>query len=209
MKRKIKKYIVVAAVVLCSVAAMGATTPATAFEPFLGQIIQVGFNFAPRGWTFCDGQTLSISQNSALFSLLGTIYGGDGRTDFALPDLRGRVAVHPGTGAGLTSVSVGQRFGVETNVLTVGQLPSHTHSTTVTMKATDTDGNMETPGGHILARNSREDDYSDVAPDVDMNAASLNVVNGATGGGQGVENRQPSLGINHCIALVGLFPSRN
>ena len=96
-------------------------------EPFIGEIRIFGFNFAPRGWALCDGQLLPISQNSALFSLLGTIYGGDGRTTFALPDLRGRAALHEGTGPGLSPRQLGQRSGSETNTLTVNQLPPHTH----------------------------------------------------------------------------------
>ncbi len=96
-------------------------------DPFIGQINLFAGNFAPRGWAFCDGQLLPINQNEALFSLLGTMYGGDGRTTFALPDLRGRTPVHPGSGPGLTNRRLGERLGLEDYALTVGQLPSHTH----------------------------------------------------------------------------------
>lgn len=209
MKSKIKKYFILTVVVLAGFAAVGVSTPASASEPFIGQIIQAGFNFAPRNYAKCDGQLLPIAQYTALFSLLGTMYGGDGRTIFALPDLRGRVAIHPGTGPGLSTVTTGQRGGRESVVLGVANLPAHSHTATATLKATDDDGNMETPGGHILAKNSREDDYSDIAPTVDMNAAAVTVTVGNTGGGQAVNIRQPFLGINHCIALVGIYPSRN
>ena len=97
-------------------------------EPFIGQVIAFGGNFAPRGWAFCDGQLLAISQNTALFSILGTIYGGDGRTTFALPDLRGRATVHPGNGPGLSSRRLGEKGGSETNTLTTNQLPSQSCS---------------------------------------------------------------------------------
>jgi microcystin-dependent protein len=99
-------------------------------EPFIGEIMIFGGNFAPRGWAFCDGQLLPVSQNTALFSLLGTTYGGDGRTTFALPDLRGRVPLHPGTGPGLSSRQLGEKGGTETNVLTIGQMPAHNHTIT-------------------------------------------------------------------------------
>ena len=96
-------------------------------EPFIGQIQIFGFNFPPRGWSFCDGQLLPIAQNTALFSLLGTTFGGDGRTTFGLPDLRGRVAIHPGTGPGLPPVTWGQRGGAASTVLTTNQMPNHNH----------------------------------------------------------------------------------
>ena len=169
-------------------------------EPFIGEIRTVGFNFAPRGWAFCDGQLLSISSNQALFSLLGTTYGGDGRTTFALPDLRGRVSVHPGTGAGLSTYRIGQRGGAETNTLTVNQLPSHTHANNMASAA---EGDSNDPTGKLLAKTDART-YTDTGPAVASGGTS-----GSTGGGQAISNIQPYLAVYHVIALVGLFPSRN
>ena len=107
-------------------------------DPFIAEIIMFGGNFAPRGWAFCDGQLLSISSNSALFSILGTTYGGDGRTTFGLPDLRGRVAMHPGSGPGLTQRRLGEKSGMETVTLTTNQIPSHNHTATATASGTGT-----------------------------------------------------------------------
>lgn len=200
-------------VALCVTAALAGSIawskPALAAEPFIGQIQMVGFNFAPRGWAFCDGQLLPISQNTALFSLLGTTYGGDGRTTFGLPDLRGRVAIHPGTGPGLSNYRWGQKGGSETNTLTVNNLPSHNHTATATLHATDTRGNTSAPSDNIIAQKPRDNDFSTNPPDVTMSADSVSVTVGNTGNGQAVNNMPPYLGLYHCIALVGIFPSRN
>jgi microcystin-dependent protein len=185
--------------------AMGLSQPALAFDPFLGEIETFGFGFAPRGWAFCDGQLLQISQNTALFSLLGTTFGGDGRTSFGLPDLRGRVAVHAGTGPGLSQIRWGQKGGGENHTLTVAQMPSHTH--TATLRATTRRGNTADPEGHTLAMKSRTNIYQTAAPEVDMQAGS--VVIESTGNGQSFSIRDPYLGIYHSIALQGLYPSRN
>lgn len=167
-------------------------------DPFIAEIILFGGNFAPRGWAFCDGQLLPISQNTALFSLLGTIYGGDGRTTFALPDLRGRVPIHPGTGPGLSTVRLGERGGQETVTLGVANLPSHSHlahGTQGAQTATRPAGNVPSASGAYAA-----------APDTSpMNADFIK----NTGGSQPFPNRQPYLGVNYIIALVGVFPSRN
>ena len=130
-------------------AGLGAAPPALASEPFIGQIQMFGFNFPPRGWAHTNGQLLAISSNTALFSLLGTTFGGDGRTTFGLPDLRGRIAKHVGSGPGLSTVTWGQKGGAESASLSVNNLPPHNHA--VTLHATSTDGNQEGPGGHILA----------------------------------------------------------
>jgi len=111
-----------------TIALQGIFPSRNGLEPFIAEIIMFGGNFAPRGWAFCDGQLLPIAQNQALFSILGTTYGGDGRTTFALPDLRGRTAIHPGTGPGLSNRRLGERGGAETNTLTLPQLPTHTHT---------------------------------------------------------------------------------
>lgn len=188
---------------------MGLSQPTQASEPFIAEIIMFGGNFNPRGWAFCNGQLLPISQNTALFSLLGTIYGGDGRTTFALPDLRGRAAVHPGTGPGLSNIRLGQKGGAENHTLSVAQMPSHTHTATATLKGIDRKGDKHEPGGNTLASKSRTNIYQTAPPDVAMKAGSVTVSNAATGGSQAFSIRDPFLGINHIIALVGTFPSRN
>jgi microcystin-dependent protein len=181
-------------------------------SPYLGQIMPVGFTFAPRGWANCDGQLLSIAQNTALFSLLGTTYGGDGRTTFGLPDLRGRVALHTGTGPGLSPYSLGQKGGVERVTLNETQIPSHTHNVTVDakMRANTGSAGEDNPTGRSLGT-AREDIYNDTAPAVDMadGTVTATATAGDTGGGQAHENRQPYLVIRWCIALQGTFPSRS
>lgn len=172
-------------------------------EPLLGEIKLFAGNFAPRGWAFCDGQLLSISQNTALFSILGTTYGGDGRTTFALPDLRGRVPLHPGTGPGLGGYFLGEIGGVENVTLTVQELPPHSHS----LNANAQNGNTSDPPGASLADTKGTDrDYMKSGEvNTQMSVHSI----GITGGGQPHENRQPYLALNYIIALEGIFPSRN
>lgn len=191
--------------------------PATASEPFLGQIKVFGFNFAPRGWALCEGQILPINQYQSLYSLLGTTYGGDGRTTFALPDLRGRAPVHPGS-----SIVLGQSSGSPTNTLTVANMPNHTHSlqlvspVSATLFASGVNGNQNAPSNHSLAPGgSRTMDFQSAAPDVLMSADSLVVTNDiaatvdSAGAGQSHNNMQPYLAVNYSIAIQGLFPSRN
>jgi len=168
-------------------------------EPFLGQIQMFGFNFNPRGWAKCDGQLLPISQNNALFSLLGTTYGGDGRTTFGLPDLRGQAALHQGTGPGLSPRTIGQRSGVENSVLTIANLASHNHA----LEAKNAEGDDTNPTGRYLANTDPALDFYAGAPDVAMHPV------GNTGGGQSFTNMQPYLVINFCIATQGVFPSRD
>ena len=184
---------------------MGLSQPVQASDPFIGQIETFGFGFAPRGWAECNGQILAINTNQALFSLLGTTFGGDGRTTFALPDLRGRAAVHVGTGTGLSPVTWGQRGGAETATLTANNMPAHSH--TATLRGTNTSGDNIAPENHTLASKSRTNIYQTAAPDVDMKAGSV-VVNNA-GASQPFSIRDPFLGIYHSIALTGIFPSRN
>lgn len=175
-------------------------------EPFLGQICMVGFNFAPRGWAQCYGQLLPIASNSALFSLLGTIYGGDGRTTFALPDLRGRVAVGEGNGPGLSNRPFGQRGGTETTTLTIANIPSHSH--TITIRANNTGGTTNNPTNAIMAETGFGDnEYTTNSPNVNM-STSMATCN-STGGGQSVNNMQPFSVVNYIIALQGVFPSRS
>ena len=176
-------------------------------EPFLGEIKIFAGTFAPRGWSFCDGQLLAISANSALFSLLGTIYGGDGRTTFALPDLRGRVPMGWGNGPGLTNRPIGNRGGSETAVVSgVGQLPSHNHNGT--LQAVNLPANTVNPEGNQFAVSTVAAYHSGSvrgATPVLMNAAALE----NTGGGQAHGNVAESLAINFIIALVGIYPSRS
>jgi microcystin-dependent protein len=175
-------------------------------DPFIGQIIMFGGNFAPRGWAFCDGQLLPISQHSALFSILGTTYGGDGRTTFALPDLRGRVAIHPGNGPGLSDYRLGQKGGAETRTLTTAELPSHSHS----IRANNGPGNSSaaSSGASIAGHGTSvppEGNFSSQAPNVDLSPQTA----GNTGGGQPFDIRQPFLAVNFIIALEGVYPSRS
>lgn len=166
-------------------------------EPFIAQISLFGGNFAPRGWAFCDGQLLSIAQNSALFSLLGTTYGGDGRTTFGLPDLRGRVPVGPRNGPGLSPYRLGQKGGSESKTLTVNNLPAHNHEIPVSNAAAD----KATPQGNYLANG----EVYAAAPTAQAFARPV----ATTGGSQAFDIRQPSLAINYIIALTGIFPSRS
>mgnify|MGYP005725409513 CR=1 FL=1 len=167
--------------------------------PFLSEMRIVGFNFAPRGWTLCDGQLLPIAQNQALFSLLGTMYGGDGRTTFALPDMRGRAPLHTGRGAGLSPHSQGNRGGAQTVTLTTSELPSHNHF----MRAGNDNVN-HAPGAHFLGSNVP---LYHTGSTVGTNLNSTVLAN--TGGGGAHNNEQPALGLYFIIATTGVFPSRN
>lgn len=168
-------------------------------DPFIGEISMFGFNFPPRGWATCDGQLLPIAQNTALFSLLGTTFGGDGRTTFGLPDLRGRSAKHVGTGPGLEPVTWGERGGREDVTLTVNNMPSHNHGLRGNSGQPD-ESNPE--GGYPANSAATGEDLYNGTSNVNM-GPTLN-----TGGGQSFDIQNPYLGIYHCIALIGLFPSR-
>lgn len=165
-------------------------------EPFIGQIQAFGFNFAPRGWALCNGQLLPIAQYSALFSLLGTTYGGDGRTTFGLPDLRGRAPMHFGNGPGLTSRQLGQRGGAESVTLTTAQLPSHNHNL-----QSAPEGNTDEPVDNYIA-GAGLNSFS-------TEASTTSKATTNSGGNLAHENMQPYLTINYCIALFGIFPSRS
>ncbi|MEZ6135456.1 MAG: tail fiber protein [Pirellulaceae bacterium] len=169
-------------------------------EPFIGQIIMFGGNFAPRGWAFCDGQLLPIAQNTALFSILGTTYGGDGRTTFGLPDLRGRVPLHAGSGPGLSPRPLGFRGGSESVVLQVANLPAHSHS----LKASTNEATTQVPTGQVLA-DARLNAYGAGPAAAVMEDSSI----GSTGGNQPIGIAPPQLAINFIIALQGIFPSRS
>lgn len=174
-------------------------------EPFLGQIQAFGFNFAPRGWAFCDGQLLAITSNAALFSLLGTIYGGDGRTTFALPDLRGRVLLHQGTGPGLTPRTIGFRSGAETTILSPANLPAGGN---VELQLGNGVGALGNGTGAYLAANSLGESIFTAVPPASP-PATLRGLSGGGGNSQAFNNLPPYLVGNVCIALQGIFPSRS
>ena len=201
---------------------IGFSQPVQAAEPFIAEIVMFGGNFAPRSWALCNGDLLPISQNQALFALLGTTYGGDGRTTFQLPDMRGRSPVHAGQGPGLSNIRLGQRGGAETHTLTTAQLPSHNHSprlhasnargdTAVPhefIPATPTDPDVQI--NSMLASKPRTNIYHENAPAVsigEMDARSITSSN--VGGGQSFSIRSPYLAVNFIIAIQGIFPSRN
>lgn len=172
-------------------------------EPFLGQITMVGFTFAPRGWALCQGQLLSIAQNDALFALLGTTFGGDGVTTFGLPDFQGRAPIHSGQGPGLSNYVQGQKSGTESVTLTLNQLPAHNHVALGSSAA----ANQASPGGFTWASENSGtlNIYTNSAPNSPMAANAITVA----GGSQPHDNSQPTLVVNICIALEGIFPSRN
>lgn len=172
-------------------------------EPLIGEIKIFSGNFAPQGWAFCNGQILQISQHQALFSILGTIYGGDGRTTFALPNLQGRIAVHTGTGDGLTFRRQGQPGGEERTVLTTTQLPSHKHTLT---QVSDAPATQRSTLGSTLAQHRGDNAYKS---NNITGAAHVDTITDAPGGGQPHNNMQPSLALNYIIALTGIYPSRN
>lgn len=213
-----------------------ANTSANAQEAMLGEVKIFAGTFAPRGWAFCAGQLLPISQNQALFSLLGTTYGGDGRTTFGLPDLRGRVAISSGRGPGLNERRLGARGGFERNTLNITQMPNHTHSAfvtaitatgeaTVSIPTYSEPGNTSEPGnGAALALGENPTNGNEInmystevadenlkpftAP-VTITATGGTVTVAPTGGNQSVNNLQPFLTVNYIIALQGIFPSRS
>jgi microcystin-dependent protein len=169
-------------------------------EPFVGEIRMFAGNFAPRGWAFCDGQLLAVSQNDALFSLLGTIYGGDGRTTFGLPELRGRIPLHQGTGSGLSNRRLGSKSGAEKETLTTNQLASHTHDLNAnTAAATDS-----APQGKVLADPTPARIYDPA----NQNASAATTIIANTGGSRSHTNLMPTLCVHFIIALVGIYPSR-
>ena len=170
--------------------------------PYIGEIRNFGFNFAPRDWMQCNGQVLSISAHTALFSLLGTTYGGNGVSTFALPDLRGRAPIGMGPGPGLTNRVWGEVSGSESTTLSVSNLPSHTHALNVKTGV----GSQAAPGGNILAASDqRNSQYSSAAADTIMSTSAI----GNSGSGLAFTNMPPYLGSNFCIAVQGIFPSRN
>lgn len=170
-------------------------------EPFIAEIRIFAGNFAPRGWAFCNGQLLPISQNTALFSLIGTTYGGDGRTTTAIPNLQGRAPMHPGSGPGLSPRRLGESGGTETITLNEAQMPNHQHSAV----GSSGKNKEQQPGNHSWGITSNKDAYRETNDYVNLN----NQVIQQTGGNSPHNNMQPFLVINYIIALVGLYPSRS
>ncbi len=165
-------------------------------EPFLSEIRIMSFAFAPRGWALCDGQLLPINQNQALFSLLGTTFGGDGRVNFALPDLRGRTPIHVGGGH-----TLGERGGEQAHTLSISEIPTHVHDHV----ATSGDATSNVPTGRVLAKSTASNLYGASTNHQPMSPAALT----NTGGSQAHLNMQPFLVLSFCIALQGIFPSPN
>ncbi len=208
-------------------------------DPFIGQIMMFGGNFAPRGWALCDGQLLAISSNTALFSIIGTTYGGDGRTTFALPDLRGRASIHPGNGPGLSAYRLGERGGVEDVTLSSRQIPSHNHAVSgdvpvslalrsqADLKVSSASADEEEPSSSAYLAAGKDSSgnavemFTESAPDTTLAAGSvtvsttgtgkmtLNTITNNTGGNLSHTNIEPYLCVNYIIALVGIFPSRS
>ena len=173
-------------------------------DAYIGEIRLMGFNFAPEDWAKCEGQLLQIAQHTALFSLLGTKFGGDGRTTFAVPDLRGRAAISDGQGPGLYNYVWGQRGGQEMVKLTGNEMPAHSH----TINANNQQANQESPQNNFLAQVTfpQAMGYNDgLNNKVQLNELSIN----NTGGNQPHENRSPYLALNYCIALTGIYPNRS
>ena len=170
-------------------------------DPFVAEIRIFPFNFAPKGWAFCDGQLLPISQNTALFSLLGTTYGGDGRSNFALPNMQGNAPMHPGQGPGLSLHDLGEAGGSETVTLLTSEIPAHFHN----LRAAASTGTKSVPSANVLAKTSGATPYAiSGSPLVAMAVGALN----PAGGDQPHNNMQPYLTLNFCIALQGVYPPR-
>jgi len=169
--------------------------------PYIGEIRIFAGNFPPVGWEFCEGQSLSIAENDSLFILIGTTYGGDGEEYFNLPDLRGRIPLHHGTGASGTTYTIGEKAGVESVTLTAQQIPIHNHAMQVSGDA----ASSANPANQVLGASPRIQPYIQVTPDGNLNAASITPV----GGSQPHTNLQPSLCVNFIISLFGVFPPQN
>ena len=196
-------------------------------EGTIGEIRMFAGTFAPKYWAYCDGRLISISSNTALFSILGTTYGGNGQTTYAVPDFRGRVAVGTGTGNGLSNVQLGQMSGTESVTLLTTQIPAHNHTATAgtggtgtaTLNAVTANGNTQSPSGNYIAasRTASVASYIASGTTAAMNAGSITLSNitagaptiGITGGSQPHSNMQPYLGMNYVICMMGIFPSRD
>ena len=197
MHKQVQQMLVALGVLLGSFQPAGAW--AGGIDPFIGEIMWVPYNFAPRGWAECNGQLIPIAQNTALFSLLGTTYGGDGRTTFALPNMQGRLLIHAGQGPGLSLYDLGQSGGQETVTLLPSEIPAHTHSVNVSNAVAD----QTDPTGKVFAGAANGALYA-TGPTTTMSPAALSTV----GGNQPHNNMMPYLTLTCIIALQGIFPSR-
>lgn len=178
-------------------------------EGTIGEIRLFAANFAPRDWSYCNGALLAISSNVALFSILGTTYGGDGKVTFGLPNLAGRSAVGAGQGPGLSYYDLGEKTGTNSTILTLNNLPPHTHTAAgnIVIPAFSDDGDSATPANNILASKSAM--YTSEAGDSNTKSIPLNIQVGVTGGSNPISITQPSLGMNYIICMYGVFPSRS
>ena len=180
-----------------------------ATDRHLGDVVPVGFNFCPRGTAEAAGQLLPINQNQALFSILGTQFGGDGRTSFGLPDLRGRLPVHEGQGPGLSDRRIGQKFGAETNTLNMTQMPSHTHRMAIQTNSDET-GNSKKPRGNSFSVSSQNQFKSGATfTNKYMNTDTVTVQSSGQASPRSQNNIMPTLAIKYCVVTSGVFPSRN
>ena len=185
-------------------------------EGYIGEIRMFGGNFAPRAWAFCNGQLLAISQNTALFSILGTIYGGDGRTSFALPDLRGRIPYSSGTGPGLSPIRQGERAGTETNTMNILTMAAHSHFTTksegtLTIKVSEATADENSASGNLLTEVNPNPFYASTGGNESYaaGAAAISATAGMTGNSQPINNMEPIITAHYIICLQGIFPSRS
>ena len=176
-------------------------------EGYIAQIIMFAGNFAPRSWAFCQGQLLSIAQNTALFSLLGTTYGGNGQTTFGLPDFRGRMPIGTGQGPGLPSIDLGQVAGSPSVTLLITNMPAHNHTATTTVGVTSLNASSEEPAGNIPA--TQVNNFYAPANTANGSLGGVSTTVGIAGGSQPFDNHPPYLGMNFVICLEGIYPSRN
>jgi microcystin-dependent protein len=197
-----KRASLLSAAALAAALGVASQASAQANTPFLGQVMEAAFTFCPKNWVEANGQLIPIAQNTALFALLGTTYGGNGQTNFAIPDLRGRASVHAGKGPGLEVVDMGEQWGADGTVLTVAQMPVHTHVLHAALDAPDTNSPDHALLGTFPAANKI---YVAVGPPkIDMRPTAID----NAGGGMPFDQHQPSLAMRYCVCVSGVFPSR-
>ena len=205
--KKMKQLNLILLIILSTSLVM--TSEVKAQQPYIGEIRIFAGNFAPAGWALCAGQLLAISENDALFSLLGTTYGGDGQSTFGIPDLRGRLVIHAGQGPGLSNYIQGEMGGQESKTLTNNNIPSHTHSASVALGVSNQVGNTSNPTNAILANTGAFDkEYTDGAASGALKTQNV-TMGESNGGNQAIDIRQPFNTVNYIISLYGVFPSPN